>query len=73
MEALITMWALSVLNGILGLPPCDKAVMLDDNTIEFSLRDLYEILLIFLRREILLFVSSNVVAMTSRANQQCTY
>ena len=27
---------------ILGLQPCDKAVMLDDNTIEFFLRNLYE-------------------------------
>lgn len=37
MEALSIMWALSVLNGILGSQPCDKAAMLDDNTIEEGL------------------------------------
>ena len=73
MEALSTMWALSVLNGILGSQPCDKAAMLDDNTIELFLRNLYEIGLSSQRREMLLFVSSNVAAMTSRANQQCEH
>ena len=34
MEALSTMWALAVLNDIPGFQPCDKAAMLDDNTIE---------------------------------------
>ena len=43
--------------------------MLDDNTIEFFLRNLYEIGSSSQRREMLLFVSSNVAAMTSRANQ----
>ena len=70
MDALITMWALSVLNGILYLQPRDKAAMLDDNTIEFFLRNLHEIGLSYQRREMLLFVSSNVDAMTLRANQQ---
>ena len=35
MKAVITMWALSVLNGILCLQPRDKVAMLNDNTIEF--------------------------------------
>ena len=43
--------------------------MLDDNTIEFFWRNLYEIGSSSQRREMLLFVSSNVAAMTSRANQ----
>ena len=55
---------------ILGLQPCDKAVMLDDNTIEFFVRNLYEMGLNSQRRETLLFVSSDVATMTSRANQQ---
>ena len=67
------MWALSVLNGILGSQPCDKGAMLDDNTIEFFLRNLYEMGLSSRRREMLLFVSSNVAVMTSRANQQCEH
>ena len=58
---------------ILGLQPCDKAVMLDDNTIEFFVRNLYEMGLSSQRREMLLFVSSDVAAMTSRANQQCEH
>ena len=33
----------SVLNGILGLQPRDKVAMLNDNTIEFFLRNLHEI------------------------------
>ena len=64
------MWALSVLNGILGLQPRDKAAMLDDNAIEFFLRNLHEIGLSSQRREMLLFVSSKVAATKSRANQQ---
>ena len=47
--------------------------MLDDNTIEFFLRNLYEMGLSSQRREMLLFVSSDVAAMTSRANQQCEH
>ena len=43
MEAVITMWALSVLNGILGSQPRDKVSMLNDNTVEFFLRSLLEI------------------------------
>ena len=42
METVITMWALSVLNGTLGLQPRNKAAMLDDNTIELFLRNLHE-------------------------------
>ena len=65
MEALITTRAL---NDILG----DKAAnsMLDDNAIEFFLRNLHEIGLSSQRREMLLFMSSNLAAVTSRANQQ---
>ena len=62
MEAVITMWALSVLNGLLGLQPRDKAAMLDDNAIEFFVRNLHEIGLSSQRREMLLFVSSKVAA-----------
>ena len=43
MEAVITMFALSVLNGILGSQPRDKVSMLNDNTVEFFLRSLLEI------------------------------
>ena len=47
--------------------------MLNDNTIEFFLRNLHEIGFSSQRREMLLFVSSNVATMTSRANQQCEH
>ena len=70
MEAVITMWALSVLNEILGSKPRDKAATLNDNTIEFFLRNLHEIGLSFRWREMLLFVSSSVAATTSRGNKQ---
>ena len=43
MDAVITMWALSVLNGILGSQPRDKVAMLNDNTTEFCLRNLHEV------------------------------
>ena len=66
MEAVITMWALSVLNGILGSQPRDKVAMLNDNTIEFFMRNLHEIGLSSQWRKMFLFVSSNVAAMTSR-------
>ena len=70
METVITMWALSVLNGILGSQPRDKEAMLNDKTIEIFLRNLHEIGLSSRWREMLLFVSSNVAPMTSRGNQQ---
>ena len=63
------MWALSVLNGILGSQPHDKVSMLNDNTIEFFLRSLLDIGLSSQWREMLLFVSSDVATMTSRGNQ----
>ena len=68
MEAVISIWALSVLNEILGSQPRDKAAMLNDNTIDFFLRNLQEIELSSQWREMLLFVSSNVAAITSRGN-----
>ena len=64
------MWALSILNGILGLQPHDKAAMLNGSTIEFFLRNLHEIGLSSQWREMLLFMSSNAAAMTSRGDQQ---
>ena len=70
MEAVITMWALSVFNGILGSQPRDKVSMLNDNTIVFFLRSLHDIGLSSQWREMLLFVSSNVAATTSCGNQQ---
>ena len=68
MEAVISIRALSVLNEILGSQPRDKAAMLNDNTIDFFLRNLHEIELRSQWREMLLLVSSNVAAMTSRGN-----
>ena len=68
MEAVISIRALSVLNEILGSQPRDKAAMLNDNTIDFFLRNLHEIELLSQWREMLLLVSSNVAAMTSRGN-----
>ena len=57
METVITMWALSVLNGILGLQPRNNEAMLDDNTIELFLRNLHEwVKFPAQRREMLLFV-----------------
>ena len=68
MEAVISIRALSVLNEILGSQPRDKAAMLNDNAIDFFLRNLHEIELRSQWREMLLLVSSNVAAMTSRGN-----
>ena len=67
------MWALCVHNGFLVCRqvtrrPCWMIIQQD-----FFLRNLYEIGLSSQRRKMLLFVSSNVAAMTSRANQQCEH
>ena len=67
---LLQMGTFNVLNGILSLKPRDKVAMLDDNTIEIFLRNLHGKGLSSQGREMLLFASSNVAAVKSRANQQ---
>ena len=55
---------------ILGLQPCDKAAMLGVKTKEFSRRIYMKIEFSSQRREMLLFLTTNMAAVTSRANQQ---
>ena len=56
---------------ILGLQPRDKATMLGVNTINFFLGRIYvKIKFGSQRREMLLFLTTNMATVTSRANQQ---
>ena len=56
---------------ILGLQPRDKAAMLGVNTIEFFSGRIYmKIVFSSQGREMLLFLTTNMAAVTSRANQQ---
>ena len=53
------------------LQPRDKAAMLEVNTIEFFSRTIYmKIKFGSQRREMILFLTTNMAAVTSRANQQ---
>ena len=56
---------------IRGLQPRDKAAMLGVNTIEFFSGRIYmKIVFSSQGREMLLFLTTNMAAVTSRANQQ---
>ena len=56
---------------IRGLQPRDKAAMLGVNTIEFFSGIIYmKIVFSSQGREMLLFLTTNMAAVTSRANQQ---
>ena len=57
--------------GILGLQPRDKAAMLGVGTIELFSRRIYmKIEVTSQRREMLLFLTTKMAAVTSSANQQ---
>ena len=59
------------MEGILGLQSRDKAAILGVKTIKFnSLRIFMKIELTSQRREMLLFLTTNMAVMTSRANQE---
>ena len=56
---------------ILGLQPRDKADMLGVNTIEFLCRRIYmKMEFSSQRRKMILFLTTNMATVTSRANQQ---
>ena len=55
---------------ILGLGPRDKAAMLVVHTIIFFRRIYMKMEFISQRREMFLFLTTNIAAMTSRANRQ---
>ena len=57
----------------IGLQPRDKVAMLGVKTMEFVLEELHENgEFSSQRREMLLFLTTNMAAVTSRANQQCS-
>ena len=57
--------------AILGLQSLDKVAMLGVNKTEFFVEEIYmKIQFSSQRREMLLFLSTNMAAVTSRANQQ---
>ena len=59
------------LEGILGLQPRDEAAILGVKTIKFdSLRIFMKMELTSQRREMLLFLTTNMAVVTSRANQE---
>ena len=55
---------------ILGLGPRDKAAMLVVHTIIFFRRIYMKMEFLSQRREMFLFLTTNIAAMTSRANRQ---
>ena len=56
---------------ILGLQPRDKVAMLDDKTIKKFSQNLHDKTVQFPVEENALFLSSDMAAVTSVANQQC--
>ena len=55
--------------ALLGLQPLDKAVMLGVNTTEFFLEEFS----LVPRRDMLLFLTTNMAAVMSRGNQPMAY